>query len=127
MKLMDHETTTGEFDPAFDRTLDQTLAERGAADPPAGFEQRLRAQLTNAAELMPAPNAPSTPPFLSMAGGIKAPRSQASFWTAIGAHAVAIAIIAFLIAKHVSLAPPAPPEVASIIAPATPPPPPPIM
>ena len=61
-----------------------------------------------------------------MANGIKTPRSQASFWTAIVAHAVIIAIVAALIARHVQLAAP-PPQVATLIAPVTPPPPAPIM
>jgi periplasmic protein TonB len=71
--------------------------------------------------------AAASPPFLSMANGIKAPRSSASFWTAIVAHGVVIALIAFLIARHVQLAAPAPPQVATIVAPVTPPPPPPVM
>ncbi len=70
---------------------------------------------------------PAQPALLTMAGGIKSPRSQTSFWTAIAFHAVAIALIALLIAKHVSVAAPAPPQVASIVAPLIPPPPPPIM
>ena len=55
--------------------------------------------------------------MFATAGGIQAPRSQASIWTAVGAHAVAIALIAWLIASHVKLAAPAPPEVATVIAP----------
>jgi protein TonB len=61
--------------------------------------------------------------MFATAGGIKAPRSQASFWTAIVAHAVAIGIIALLIMNHVKLAAPAP-QTATVIAPplSTPPP-----
>ena len=59
-----------------------------------------------------------------MANGIKAPRSQASFWTAIVTHGVIIAIIALLIARHVKMAAPVPQQVATIVAPITPPPPP---
>ena len=66
-------------------------------------------------------------PLLSMAGGIQSPRSPASFWTAIVAHAIAIGLIALLIAKHVSLAPPAPPQVATVIAPPIDVPPPPVL
>ncbi|HLI77337.1 MAG TPA: energy transducer TonB [Acidobacteriaceae bacterium] len=71
--------------------------------------------------------ASAPPAFLSMAGGIKTPRSPASFWTAIAAHAVAIALIAWMVARHISVAAPAPPVVATLIAPVTPPPPPPMM
>ena len=67
------------------------------------------------------------PALLTMAGGIQAPRSQTSFWTAIVFHAVAIALIAFLIARHVSVAAPVPKQIATIVAPITPPPPPPVM
>ena len=67
-------------------------------------------------------------PMFATAGGIKAPRSPASFWTAMGAHAVIIALIAFLIARQVRVVVPVPPTVATIMAPplAPPPPPPPI-
>ncbi len=61
-----------------------------------------------------------------MAGGIQTQRSPASIWTAVVAHGVIIALIALLIAKHVSVAAPAP-KVATLIAPITPPPPAPIM
>ncbi len=78
--------------------------------------------------VQPAMRVASTPvPFLSMAGGIKAPRSQASIWTAIVAHAVVIALLAWLIAHHVSVAAPVPAQVATIVAPVEVPPPPPIM
>lgn len=62
-----------------------------------------------------------------MAGGIKAPRSQSSLWTAIGAHAVVIAIIAWLIVHHVRLAPPPPPAQVMVVEPLKNPPPLPLM
>lgn len=67
---------------------------------------------------------PAAPAMFATAGGIKAPRSQASFWTAIVAHAIAIAIIAVLIMNHVQLAAPTPPQVATVVSPplSTPPP-----
>lgn len=61
--------------------------------------------------------------MFATAGGIKAPRSPASFWTAVGAHAVAIALIAWMIMHHVQLAAPTPPQVATIVAPPLNPPP----
>ncbi len=67
------------------------------------------------------------PALLTMAGGIQTQRSPASFWTAIVFHAIAIALIAWMIAKHVSVAAPVPQQVMSIVAPLTPPPPPPVM
>ncbi len=63
--------------------------------------------------------------MFATAGGIKAPRSPASFWTAMGAHAVIIALIAFLIARQVRVAVPVPQTVATIMAPPLAPPPPP--
>ena len=65
--------------------------------------------------------------MFATAGGIKAPRSQSSIWTAVGVHAVILALIAILIARHVSLAPPAPVEVATVMAPPLAPPPIPVM
>ncbi len=133
MKLIDPELDAAE---EFNRTLDRTLAERGASDPPLGYTQRMEAHLMNATELAgpPTPSSrevagspASTPPLFTMAGGIKAPRSQASFWTAIVAHAVAIAVVAALIAEHVQLAAPTPVQVATLIAPVSPPPPAPIV
>lgn len=71
---------------------------------------------------------PAAPPVLfSTAGGIKAPRSPVSFYTAVGAHAVAIALIAWMIVHHVKLAPPIPVQVATVIAPSTTPPPMPLL
>src|SRR5579875_3800704 len=70
---------------------------------------------------------PAPPAILSIAGGIKAPRSPASFWTAVGAHAVAIALIAWMVMHHVKLAAPAPPQVATVVAPDLKPPVPPVM
>ena len=110
----------------FDRALNQTLAERGAADPPPGYTQRLQAHLANAADAAAPPSSAVSVPFLSMANGIRAPRSQASFWTAILTHGVLLALVALLIARHVKIAAPIPPQVATLVAP-TPPPPPPIM
>lgn len=62
-------------------------------------------------------------PMFATAGGIKAPRSQASIWTAVAAHAVVIGLIAMLIARHVQIAAPPQPQVATIMAPPLPPPP----
>ena len=69
----------------------------------------------------------SAAPLLTMAGGIQAARSPASFWTAIGAHVVVIALIAWMVARHISVAAPVPQQVATIVAPMPPPPPPPVM
>ena len=60
--------------------------------------------------------------MFATAGGIKAPRSQASVWTAVVAHAIAIALIAFIIAKQVKIAAPVIPTVATIMAPPLAPP-----
>ena len=65
--------------------------------------------------------------MFATAGGIKAPRSQASLWTAVGVHAVAIALIAWFIARHVQLVAPIVPQVATIMAPPLAPPPLPVM
>ncbi len=65
--------------------------------------------------------------MFATAGGIKAPRSQASIWTAVAAHAVVIALIAYFIAHEVKIAAPAPPQVATIMAPPLAPPPTPVL
>ena len=78
-------------------------------------------------DLRPAFVAAAPRAMFATAGGIKAPRSQSSIWTAVGVHAVIIALIAFLIARHVSLAPPTPVEVATVMAPPLAPPPVPVM
>ena len=62
--------------------------------------------------------------MFATAGGIKAPRSQASIWTAVGAHAVVIALIAWLVASKVHIAAPVPQQIATITAPIEAPPPP---
>ncbi len=68
--------------------------------------------------------APAPAPLLfSTAGGIKAPRSPVSFYSALGAHALAIALIAWMIVHHVKLAPPVPVQVATVLTPITTPPP----
>ena len=68
-------------------------------------------------DLRPALVAATPRAMFATAGGIKAPRSQASIWTAVGAHAVVIALIAYLIAHQISVAAPVPPQVATIMAP----------
>ncbi len=67
----------------------------------------------------------STAGLFSTAGGIKTQRSPASIWTAVGLHAVVIALIAFLVAKHVQISAPVPKSVLTSLS--VPPPPPPIM
>lgn len=67
--------------------------------------------------------------MFATAGGIKASRSPTSFWTAVGVHAVIIALIAWLIATQVHVAAPVPQQVATVTLPelqAPPPPPPPV-
>lgn len=68
-------------------------------------------------DLRPAfvPSAPRT--MFATAGGIKAPRSQSSIWTAVGAHAVIIGLLAWFIAHHIVVAAPVAPAVATIMAP----------
>ena len=64
--------------------------------------------------------------LFATAGGIQTVRDPLSFWTAVGVHAAVIALIAFLVAKHVQLAPVTKQlTVATLEAP--PPPPPPVM
>ncbi len=123
MNVTDQDNATD----TFDRALNQTLAERGAIDPLPGYPQRLQAHLANAADSSAFSTTAPSVSFLSMANGIKSPRSQASFWTAIVTHGVAIAIIALLIARHVQLAAPVPPQVATLVVPLPPPSPPPIL
>ncbi len=65
--------------------------------------------------------------MFATAGGIKAPRSQASIWTAVVAHAIAIGLIALLIARQVKIAAPVIPQVATIMAPPLAPPPTPVL
>ena len=65
--------------------------------------------------------------MFATAGGIKAPRSQASIWTAVVLHAIVIGLIAMLILRHVNVAAPVQPEVATIIAPPLEPPPMPVV
>ena len=77
----------------------------------------------SAAFVNPVPGA-----MFATAGGIKAPRSPASIWTAVAVHALIIALIAWLVATHVHLAAPVPQQVASVTlpeiqAPLPPPPP----
>lgn len=62
-----------------------------------------------------------------MAGGIQTQRSAASFWTAVVFHGVVIALIAFLVMRHISVAAPVPQQVATITAPPPPPPPAPVL
>ncbi len=64
-------------------------------------------------------------PMFATAGGIKAPRSPASFWRAMGAQAWIIGLIALLVARQVRVALPVPQTVATIMAPPLAPPPPP--
>ncbi len=67
--------------------------------------------------------------MFATAGGIKAPRSPASVWTAVAVHAVIIALIAWLVLTQVHLAPTAVQQVAAVNLPpieAPPPPPPPV-
>ncbi len=80
-------------------------------------------------DLRPAFIAPVPRTMFATAGGIKAPRSQASIWTAVVIHAVIIALIAWLIASRVHLAPVVPQQAAVVNLPelpAPPPPPPPV-
>ena len=127
MKLTEHDPHTPED---FDLALDRTLAERGEAEPAPGYGQRLGAYLeqANGAELPGAAvTAAPAQPLLTMAGGIQTQRSPASFWTAVVAHAVIIALIAWMVARHISVAAPVPQQVATVIAPPLPPPTPPVM
>ncbi len=78
-------------------------------------------------DLRPAFIAATPAAMFATAGGIKAPRSQASVWTAVVAHAIVIALIAYLIANQVKIAAPAIPQVATIMAPPLPPPPAPVL
>lgn len=80
-------------------------------------------------DLTPAPVELAPPAMFATAAGIKAPRSPASFWTAVGVHVVIIALLAWLIATQVHIAAPVPQQVASVVLPeiqAPPPPPPPV-
>lgn len=93
-----NETETLEFD----KLMDDVLRDESArAQAPAGLEQRIAARIAQEYEQ------PlwSARPF-AFAESIAAKRSPASLWTAIGLHAVAIALIATLIASKVPIAAP---------------------
>ncbi len=79
-------------------------------------------------DLRPAFVAAEAPrPMFATAGGIRAPRSQASIWTAVGLHVVVIALIAFLIARQPKIRALIQPQVSTIMAPPLPPPPTPVL
>src|ERR1700759_2845048 len=99
MKMRKNEgTETIEFDTLLDEVLREESAETAS---PEGLEQRLIARIAQGDQ----PAIWSKPPF-AFAETIAAKRSPASFWTAIGAHAVAIGLIAWLIASKVPMAAP---------------------
>ena len=66
-------------------------------------------------------------PMFATAGGIKAPRSQASIWTAVALHAVVIALIAWVVLHQPKIRALIQPQVATIMAPPLPPPPAPVL
>ena len=140
---MTPEQFQGGDETGFEAALQDVLSER-VAGAPQGLEQRLLARLAQAAELAPEALSPSgsqaavpnvRPAASSSATQVRQPfafveigrakRSASSVWTALGIHGAAIALIAFVIARHVGI-------IASPVKPAmtltdlsTPPPPPP--
>jgi len=85
--------TTEDFE--FEALLESVVAERVIADPPAGLAQRLMARMMQAAQQHVYP---TRKPF-AFAESVKAPRSAASLWLAVGAH-VAVVLVIFGIAAH---------------------------
>ncbi len=119
----DHATETLEFD----TLLNDVLHDEGArAAAPAALEQRLTARLAQEqAQPMQQQAQPiwSAKPF-AFAESVSPKRSTASLWSALGIHAVIIAIVAILIASKVHIAAPMKEAVVSLL---EPPPTPPVM
>ena len=83
----------------FEALLESVVEERVMAEPPAGLTQRLMARFEQAAQ--PAHTQlihPTRRPF-AFAENVKSPRSAASLWLAVGAHA-AVVLAIFGIAAH---------------------------
>ena len=108
----------------FEVNLRQVLAARTGARQPAGLEQKLLARMSNVQEaVLRASNVAAAPrSMFATAGRMGAPRSQASIWTAMGFHGVAVALIALLIAHQPGLRAMVQPQVATLMAPPLAPP-----
>ncbi len=113
----------------FEVNLRQVLEARTGAKEPAGLEQRLLARVSNAQEAMVPARAAAAAPrsMFATAGGIKAPRSQASLWTAVLFHCVAIALVALMIARQPHIRSLMQPQVATLMTPPLAPPPTPVL
>jgi periplasmic protein TonB len=80
----------------FEAMLDGLLRERVMVAAPGGLEQRLLARLAQEEERRP----------FAFAEQIAVRRSSASLWFAVGAHAVVIAVVGFVVANHVAVTAP---------------------
>jgi len=112
--MKDNGTETLEFDALLDDVLREENTQVLAPD---GIEQRLLARIEQESER----TIWNSRPF-AFAETIATKRSPASFWTAIGVHAAAIALIAILIASKVPIAAPVKKTFVSLLEPPPPPP-----
>jgi protein TonB len=95
MPTIQLENPTGDFDTLLDSAL---YARRTEAAAPAALEQRLLARLAQEA---PTPQRAAQPIF-AFAERIRTPRSAASTWFALGAHAAILLLIVALAARHIA-------------------------